>query len=74
MAEKNVLGQGQLEIVIQFFTGSLDSSETYCDDYRVIAIKYLSSFSGFWFDFATSLPWAFNDLYAYQVFCGPAVN
>lgn len=65
-------GHEQLEIVVQFCTGSLDVSETYCDDYRVIAVKYLSSLSGFWFDFATSLPWSFNDLYAYQVFTFPA--
>jgi hypothetical protein len=56
------------EIVLQFFTGYVDFSETYCDNIRVVALQYLSSFGGFWFDFATSLPWAFNDLYAYQVF------
>jgi hypothetical protein len=57
----------QVEIVLQFITGSMDISETYCDDIRIISSQYLSSLGGFWFDFATSLPWAFNDLYAYQV-------
>jgi hypothetical protein len=57
----------QVEIVLQFFTGSLDISEVYCDEFSVVAAKYLSSISGFWFDFVTSLPWSFNDLYAYQV-------
>ncbi len=57
----------QTEIVLQFFTGSLDISETYCDNMKLVAMQYLSSLGGFWFDFATSLPWAFNDLYAYQV-------
>ena len=56
-----------MEIVLQFLTGSLDMSETYCDDFSLIAAKYLLSISGFWFDFFTSLPWSFNDLYAYKV-------
>jgi hypothetical protein len=46
----------------------MDVSEKYCDDFQVIATQYLSSLGGFWFDFVTSLPWAFNDLYTYQVF------
>jgi hypothetical protein len=58
----------KLEILLQFVTGSMDISETYCDNFKVIAFKYISSMSGFWFDFTTSLPWSFNDLYAYQVF------
>jgi hypothetical protein len=61
------MGRLQAEIIVQFCTGSLDISETYCDDFRYVATKYLSSFGGFWFDFTTSLPWSFNDLYAYQV-------
>jgi hypothetical protein len=56
-----------VEIVLQFFTGSMDLSETYCDDFKVIAAKYVSSLGGFWFDVVTSIPWSFNDLYAYQV-------
>jgi hypothetical protein len=57
----------QMEVVVPFFMGTLDVSDTYCDDYRKIAIKYLTSPSGFWFDFLTSLPWSFNDLYTIQV-------
>jgi hypothetical protein len=45
----------------------MDISEVYSDNIRVIAMQYLSSLGGFWFDFATSLPWSLNDLYAYQV-------
>ena len=58
-----------MEIVVQFCTGSLDVSETYCDNFRLIAAKYVSSIGGFGFDFVTSIPWSFNDLYAYQVNC-----
>ena len=57
----------QFEVFVQFFMGSLDASDRYCDDLRIIAIKYCTSFTGFWFDFVTSLPWSFNDLYSYQV-------
>ena len=57
----------QIEIVFPFLTGTLDASHTYCDDFQAIAKKYLTSLSGFWFDFLTSLPWSFNDLYSYQV-------
>ena len=56
-----------MEIVLQFCIGSMDISEKYCDDFRVISAQYISSFSGFWFDVVTSIPWSFNDLYAYQV-------
>jgi hypothetical protein len=47
--------------------GILDVSDTYCDNIKEIAVKYFTSFSGFWFDLITSLPWSFNDLYAHQV-------
>ena len=57
----------QCEVLLQFFTGSLDASDRYCDDIRVIAFKYSTSLTGFWFDFVTSLPWSFNDLYSYLV-------
>jgi hypothetical protein len=71
MAEKfsnfELVCLNQIEITLQFFTGSLDISETYCDTMSIVAAKYMSSVSGFWFDFLTSLPWSFNDLYAYQV-------
>ncbi len=56
-----------MEVVFNFLTGSLDMSETYCDDFRLIAAKYIAAPSGFWFDVATSLPWSLNDLVAYQV-------
>ena len=67
MMTKYVLLIPQFEIALQFVTGSMDLSETYCDDFKVISAKYLSSLSGFWFDTLTSIPWSFNDLYAYQV-------
>jgi hypothetical protein len=59
----------QVEIVLQFLTGYVDISETYCDDFRSIGAKYLSSPSGFCFDFVTSLPWSFNDYFTYKVLC-----
>jgi hypothetical protein len=59
--------QLQIEIILHFFTGSLDMSDTYCDDFQLIAAKYIAAPSGFLFDLATSLPWSLNDLYAYQV-------
>ncbi len=59
--------QMQIEVILNFFTGSLDMSETYCDDIRLIAARYIAAPGGFWFDFATSLPWSLNDLLAYQV-------
>jgi hypothetical protein len=67
MTQLIFLEQTQFEIVLQFITGSLDLSETYCDDYKVIGAKYLSSISNFWFDLVTSIPWSFSDVYAYQV-------
>jgi hypothetical protein len=57
----------QMEAIIPFFMGILDVSDTYCDNIKEIAVKYFTSFSGFWFDLITSLPWSFNDLYAHQV-------
>ncbi len=56
-----------MEVVVPFFMGTLDTSDTYCDDFRKIAINYLTSLTGFWFDFLTSLPWSLNDLYTIQV-------
>ena len=67
MIEPVAAWQRQAEIILQFITGSLDMSETYCDEFRLIAFKYLSSPSGFCFDFATSLPWSLNDYYVYTV-------
>jgi hypothetical protein len=57
----------KVEIALQFFTGSVDMSETYCDNFKVISAQYLASPSGFWFDIITSLPWSFNDLFTYKV-------
>ena len=56
-----------MEVVVPFFMGKLDVSDTYCDDIREIARNYVTSLTGFWFDFLTSLPWSFNDLYTLQV-------
>ncbi len=63
----NLIIYPQFEVIIQFFMGTLDASDRYCDNLRVIAFKYCASFTGFWFDFVTSLPWSFNDLYSYEV-------
>ncbi len=57
----------QTEVASQFFMGTLDISDTYCDDMHKIAIKYLTSFTGFWMDVVTSLPWSLNDLYSNEV-------
>ena len=59
--------QEQFEIILQFCTGVVDISETYCDSFKVISARYLASPSGFGFDCLTSLPWSFNDFYAYRV-------
>ncbi len=47
--------------------GTLDVSDIYCDDIYMIAYKYFTRPTGFWFDFVTSLPWSYNDLYVFQV-------
>ncbi len=47
--------------------GTLDSSDSYCDNFGKIAWKYLTSLTGFWFDCTTSLPWSLNDYFSYQV-------
>jgi len=56
-----------IEICLQFCTGILDISETYCDNFKVIGARYLASPSGFLFDLFTSIPWSFNDLYNQRV-------
>ena len=63
----HVLHLLQMEATVPFFMGILDLSDTYCDNIKVVAIKYLTSTTGFWFDFTTSLPWSMYDLYTYQV-------
>jgi hypothetical protein len=50
--------------------GTLDISDTYCDDMRKIAYEYATAPAGFWIDAITSLPWSFNDLYSSQVHLG----
>jgi hypothetical protein len=57
----------QAEVVIQFMMGTLNISDTYCDDAGKIAYKYVTAPAGFWLDVITSLPWSFNDLYSSQV-------
>jgi hypothetical protein len=52
---------------MQFFVGTLDISDIYCDDIHVIARKYVTSLTGFWIDSITSVPWSINDLYSRQV-------
>ncbi len=54
----------QAEVMLHFFMGTLDISDTYCDDMRTIAFKYVTAPTGFWLDLITSLPWSFNDLYS----------
>jgi hypothetical protein len=57
----------QAEVVIQFFMGTLDVADTYCDDVRRVSYHYLMAPTGFWLDIITSLPWSINDLYSSQV-------
>ena len=57
----------QAEVAVHFLMGTLDISNTYCDDPRKIAYKYLTAPAGFWLDVITSLPWSFNDVYSSQV-------
>jgi hypothetical protein len=47
--------------------GKLDVSDTYCDSIKEVAVSYITSLTGFWFDLLTSLPWSINDLYSLQV-------
>ena len=54
----------QFEVVFQFFVGTFDNTGTYVDDLRIVASKYIMSFSGFWFDTVTSVPWSYLDLYS----------
>ena len=57
----------QLEVVYQFFVGSFDETGTHIDDFGTIARVYVLSYSGFWFDTLTSIPWSFLDFYSYHV-------
>jgi hypothetical protein len=64
----------QLEVICQFAIGTFDSTETYCDEIRVIVTNYITSISGFWFDCVTSVPWSYMDLAVYRVLLKPAFN
>jgi hypothetical protein len=57
----------QMEVFSQFFIAYYDNNGAYVDDMREVAKRYTMSFSSFWFDLSTSLPWSYLDLYAYQV-------
>jgi hypothetical protein len=57
----------QLEVVYQFFVGTFDETGTYVDEFHVVASSYILSYSGFWFDALTSVPWSYLDLYSYRV-------
>ena len=46
--------------------GEFDETGTYVDDFGAVARNYVLSYSGFWFDSITSIPWSYLDLYAYQ--------
>ena len=49
----------------QFLTGCFVEPD-YVDSYARIAMKNLTSLSGFWFDCVTSMPWSYMDSLAYQ--------
>ncbi len=57
----------QLEAFVRFFVGTHNVDMTYDDDMASVARKNLLSVSGFWFDCATSIPWAYMDLRVYLV-------
>jgi hypothetical protein len=57
----------QFEAIIQFFLGTFDTDMNYIDDVAKIFKKNLSSLTGFWFDFVTSIPWSCFDLIQYMV-------
>ena len=57
----------KFEAISQFFVGYFDANEKYVDSLLAVALKNFSSFSGFWFDLLTSVPWSYFDMTAYQV-------
>jgi hypothetical protein len=57
----------QVEVFVQFFVGIYDHELEYVDDWRRVALAYLKSVFGFWFDSVTSIPWSFMDLHFYMV-------
>jgi hypothetical protein len=64
----------QIEVACQFVIGTFDSTETYCDELGTIVTRYLTKFSGFWFDCVTSIPWSFMDLAISRVWPMPSQN
>jgi hypothetical protein len=57
----------QFEVFCQFFIARFDKSGGYVDDINIVAKKYLKTPTSFSFDFVTSLPWSYMDIYSYQV-------
>ena len=58
--------RAQVEVVVQLFVGVYTDDMVYIDDWRAVAARTAMSVSGFWFDCATSIPWSYLDLVAYQ--------
>ena len=54
-------------MVIHLFTGIINGVENYVDDPMEVLHRKLTSLSGFWFDFVTSLPWSYLDYNALLV-------
>ena len=50
----------------QFVIGVFDKNGVYVDDFGTVARKYLLTATSFTFDFVTSLPWSYMDIYSYQ--------
>jgi hypothetical protein len=61
----------QLEAFSQFFIGHYKIDMTYEDNLVVCITRNLSSFSGFWFDCVTSIPWSYMDMHFYLVLIRP---
>jgi hypothetical protein len=57
----------QFEVFIQFFVGVFDERLGYIDDPKEIAMRNLTSFTSFWFDCVTSIPWSYIDMHQYLV-------
>jgi len=54
-----------LDAFLPFLVGYYTSEHEYIDEWRVVAAHVSMSFSSFWFDCVTSIPWSWIDL---QVF------
>ncbi len=64
-ARPSCLPLPQMDVVVQFLMGCFVDPD-YVDSYSRIALRNLTSFSGFWFDCVTSMPWSYMDFSAYQ--------